>query len=351
MQATEFQRRILQYYQQYGRKHLPWQQNKTHYRVWVSEVMLQQTQVTTVIPYYLSFMERFPDLAALATANQDDVLAQWTGLGYYSRARNLHKCAQQVHFELNGKWPSNVEALEQLPGIGRSTAGAIHSLVTGQPATILDGNVKRVLCRFYAIEGWPGKPKVHKALWELADKLTPAQQVDHYNQAMMDLGATLCTRSKPQCDGCPVQSGCAAFAAGTQKNYPTSKPKTNKPERSAIFIVAQYKQQILLEKRPEQGIWGGLWSLPQAEMDTSDDALASCLGMPLPPVTIQPLPAFRHTFSHFHLYIHPRKLVLSKKPRGVMDSDRWQWQDRSQLDALGMPGPIIQLLKNMEPAT
>ncbi|NVJ50245.1 MAG: A/G-specific adenine glycosylase [Gammaproteobacteria bacterium] len=348
MQAKTFQKRILDYYTAYGRKHLPWQQNKNHYRVWVSEIMLQQTQVTTVIPYYERFMQRFSSLEALASAELDEVLALWTGLGYYSRARNLHKCAQVLITEFNGQWPNSVATLETLPGIGRSTAGAIHSLATGQSAAILDGNVKRVLCRFYAIEGWPGKPAVQKQLWQLAESLTPAKKADQFNQAMMDLGATLCKRSRPDCDICPLQSHCQAYADNRVNEFPNPKPKTTKPERHAIFIIARCGHEVLLEKRPSQGIWGGLWCLPEAPLDTNDRDLAAAIATPIACESVCALPSFRHTFSHYHLHIHPRLLSVAQKPNAVMDSDRWQWQDRRRLDELGMPSPIVQLLKNLE---
>ncbi|PWK46858.1 A/G-specific adenine glycosylase [Pleionea mediterranea] len=354
MDPKDFQRAVLNFYQQHGRKNLPWQQDKTHYRVWVSEIMLQQTQVATVIPYYKRFMTKFPTLEDLAKASQDDVLTLWTGLGYYSRARNLHKCAQVIVNEHNGRWPDTVVELEQLPGIGRSTAGAIHSLSTGKPAAILDGNVKRVLCRFYQIEGWPGQSKVHKELWQIAEKLSPEQRADEYNQAMMDLGATLCTRRNPDCEQCPLVSHCKAYQQGTQHQYPNSKPKANKPVRQAAFAIVQSQNKVLLEKRPSTGIWGGLWSLPQAESSQllSDyliqlsAAVVSTDDLPHQ----QALSPFRHTFSHFHLDIQPYLLVTKQSPQ-VMDESQLRWQDLAKLDQIGLPGPVLKLLKQLNGST
>ncbi|NVJ60748.1 MAG: A/G-specific adenine glycosylase [Gammaproteobacteria bacterium] len=342
MKPTEFQKRVLDFYKKHGRKHLPWQQNKTHYRVWISEIMLQQTQVATVIPYYEKFMSRFPTLESLAKSEVDEVLALWTGLGYYTRARNLHKCAQQIVNQLAGNWPETPEEIEQLPGIGRSTAGAIHSLTTGKPATILDGNVKRVLCRFYTVEGWPGKPKVHNHLWELADKLTPQKKADHYNQAMMDLGATVCTRRNPACDICPLQSDCKAHEAGEQHSFPNSKPKKAKPVKRACFLIFRAGSKVLLHKRPSSGIWGGLWSLPEAESFEELGSLGTHALKELKQEVL--LEEFRHTFSHYHLDIQPKIYELKKQPALVMDEARYEWQDLNNLDQLGLPSPVVKLL-------
>jgi A/G-specific adenine glycosylase len=344
LNTEQFQSAILSFYDQRGRKDLPWQQNKSHYRVWVSEVMLQQTQVTTVIPYYQRFMERFPSLEQLAAASLDEVLSLWTGLGYYSRARNLHRCAQTLVQHHNGQWPNTVAELEQLPGIGRSTAGAIHSLATGQAAAILDGNVKRVLCRYYAIEGWPGKTQVHQRLWQLAEQLTPSSRADDYNQAMMDLGATVCTRRKPQCSECPLASGCIAYRTGQQQEFPHPKPKTSKPERYACFALVQSGQKVLLEKRPSSGIWGGLWSLPQAESRQQlSDLLVPLLGQIEPQQTLQ---SFRHSFSHYHLHIEPIWFCLKSAPP-IMDGTHFKWQDLNHLDRLGLPSPVLKLLQSL----
>ncbi|MCO7227115.1 A/G-specific adenine glycosylase [Pleionea sp. CnH1-48] len=348
MKPQDFQSAILKFYQEFGRKDLPWQQNKTSYRVWISEIMLQQTQVATVIPYYQRFMERFPDLESLAAAPQDDVLALWSGLGYYSRARNLHKCAQTLINDHQGQWPDNVEAMESLPGIGRSTAGAILSLAQNIRAPILDGNVKRVLCRFYTVEGWPGQTSVAKKLWQIAEEQTPQKQVAEFNQAMMDMGATVCTRSKPKCTSCPLQSHCQALSKQVQSNYPNSKPKKEKPTKEQRFAVIKVGNKVLLEKRPAPGIWGGLWCLPEIPEQVDDDAVwiqSQWKGKLAEQHEIEP---FRHTFSHYHLILKPALMTLTKQPTQVMDSDHVRWQDLSQIEQLGLPAPIAKLLKQLE---
>lgn len=236
MQSSQFSQQVLDWYQLYGRKTLPWQLEKTPYKVWLSEVMLQQTQVSTVIPYFERFISRFPDICALAAAPLDEVLHLWTGLGYYARARNLHKAAQVVATQHSGRFPETMEQVTDLPGVGRSTAGAILSLSLGQHYPILDGNVKRVLARCYAVSGWPGKKEVEKCLWQLSEQVTPAAGVGHFNQAMMDLGAMVCTRSKPKCEICPLNNGCVAYATGSQASYPGKKPKQTLPVRTGWQI-------------------------------------------------------------------------------------------------------------------
>ena len=340
MTPKQFQSAVLSFYKSHGRKHLPWQQDKTHYKVWISEVMLQQTQVATVIPYYEKFMLKFPDIQSLATAHEDTVLALWTGLGYYTRARNLHKCAIQIVNDFSGIWPRTVKELEALPGIGRSTAGAILSLTTGQTETILDGNVKRVLSRYFAIEGWPGKSSVHNKLWELAESLTSPKNTDHYNQAMMDIGATICTRTKPSCKLCPISSGCKALQLGTPTQFPGSKPKKVKPVRSTRLYIFEYKNSFLLRKNQSSGVWAKLWSLPDAE-SLSEGLYSQIL---IKQKDELELPIFRHTFSHFHLDIQPVWIKLKSRPNLVMDSLSHRWQDRSELSELGMPAPILKLL-------
>ena len=216
---------MIAWFAQHGRKDLPWQQDPTPYRVWVSEIMLQQTQVRTVIPYYQRFMQAFPDLRALAAAPLDQVLHHWSGLGYYARARNLHRAAQRIRDDHAGRFPEDIEVVMRLPGIGRSTAGAVLSLACGQRHAILDGNVKRVLARFHAVEGWPGKTAVLEQLWALAEAATPQRDVAAYNQAMMDLGATLCRRGTPECPSCPLQSDCRACKLGRQSEFPAPRPR------------------------------------------------------------------------------------------------------------------------------
>ena len=261
--AQQFSTQVVTWYHHQGRKHLPWQQNKTPYSVWVSEIMLQQTQVKTVIPYYQRFMASFPTISSLANADEDNVLHHWTGLGYYARARNLHKAAQLIDSEHNGLFPEDIAQVIALPGIGRSTAGAILSLSLNQHHPILDGNVKRVLARNYLVEGYTGLAKFDKTLWPLSETLTPATDTGFYTQAMMDLGATVCTRSKPTCEICPVKTSCLAMASSQQADFPQKKPKKKIPERNTIMVIPRIttttSDSVLMEKRPPTGIWGGLW--------------------------------------------------------------------------------------------
>jgi len=266
--AGTFSTSVLNWFAEHGRKNLPWQHDKTPYRVWVSEIMLQQTQVSTVIPYFEKFMASFPSLAALAAAPEDDVLAHWSGLGYYARARNLHKCAKLAVSNYGGVLPQALDELVAMPGIGRSTAGAILSLALGQPTPILDGNVKRVLARYFAVDGWPGKSDVLKQLWHISETVTPVKSTDSFNQAMMDLGATLCTRSRPACVRCPLASDCQARALGEPTRFPGKKPKKITPVKTTIMLaLANADGAYLLERRPPSGIWGSLWSLPEVGSD------------------------------------------------------------------------------------
>jgi len=335
---------VLYWFDQHGRKQLPWQENKTPYRVWVSEIMLQQTQVATVIPYYERFMERFPDVEVLAAAPEDDILHHWTGLGYYSRARNLHKTAKQVVTEHGGHFPETVTALEELPGIGRSTAGAILSLSRGIRAPILDGNVKRVLARHHAVPGWPGSTQVAKALWQFAEEHTPTERVGDYTQAMMDLGATLCTRSRPNCSACPVQHSCLACQQGNTDEYPGKKPRKALPQKQATFLLIQNADgAVLLEKRPPSGIWGGLWCLPEAE---PSPFCAQFFQEPSP--VTERWPMLKHTFSHFQLLIQPVRIQLDVTEQTVMEPDRWLWYNMRQPQALGFAAPIKKLIAMLE---
>lgn len=292
--------RILDWFALHGRKHLPWQQDKTPYRVWISEIMLQQTQVSTVIPYYERFMARFPKITDLAAASQDEVLHLWTGLGYYARARNLHNAAKKVVDEFNGEFPTEFDEVVALPGIGRSTAGAILSLSLNQPLAILDGNVKRVLARYYGVAGWPGEKATESLLWQFAEQNTPDLKVADYNQAMMDMGATLCTRSKPNCAECPIAAQCVANEQQNYAAYPGKKPKKAIPVKTAQFVLFREKNQILMEQRPPAGIWGGLWCFLEAS-DHTPEQLAQQKGFSI--ISQSQLEPFRHTFSHFHLDI------------------------------------------------
>ena len=339
--ATDFSDRVLAWFADYGRKDLPWQKNPTPYRVWISEIMLQQTQVTTVIPYFERFMGRFPEVAELAKADQDDVLSLWTGLGYYARARNLHAAAKRVNDEYQGQFPNTIEGLMALPGIGRSTAGAILSLSMNQPSAILDGNVKRVLARHQAVEGWPGRTSVHDALWLIAEQFTPSTKCRDYNQAMMDLGALLCVRRQPLCEQCPVSSDCQAFALNSQHDYPGRKPKTNKPVRQRVWtLVTNASGEVLLSQRPNSGLWGGLWCLPEYDNETlALDALPA-------DAKIEPMPTFRHTFTHFHLDVTPLRVQLDHHDFvGELKSD---WLTPSHAFTKGLAAPVLNLLRDLQ---
>ncbi|WP_417504150.1 A/G-specific adenine glycosylase [Marinomonas gallaica] len=338
-----FAPRVLAWFDQHGRKHLPWQHNKTPYRVWISEIMLQQTQVTTVIPYYERFMTSFPDVFALASAPQDDVLAHWSGLGYYARARNMHKAAQQLVEHWQGEFPMTQEGVCELPGIGRSTAAAILSISRNEPLAILDGNVKRVLARFHAVPTWPGERKTEVAMWELAEAYAPNDRCGDYTQAMMDLGATLCTRSKPRCNECPLQADCDALATGSPTDFPKSKPKkAAKPIRSTQMLVLRQADQVLLEKRPASGIWGGLWSLPEVDLD-DDVAQAAEQRLPVVVHDVTSLSPFRHTFSHYHLDIIPSELTVASSAE-IQEGGKYQWFAISDALSLGLPAPVRTLL-------
>ncbi|WP_295804146.1 A/G-specific adenine glycosylase [uncultured Microbulbifer sp.] len=351
---AKFQQALLAWFDQHGRHDLPWQQNINPYRVWVSEIMLQQTQVTAVIPYYQRFMESFPTLEALATASQDAVLAHWSGLGYYARARNLHKCAQAVVSQHGGKFPQDVEALAELPGIGRSTAGAIASISMNLAAPILDGNVKRVLARMHAVDGWPGQTTVAKRLWEIAERYTPESRTGDYTQAMMDLGATLCSRARPACERCPFAKNCTAHAQGNPTDYPGKKPKKEKPVRQTTLLLIEHDGELYLEQRPATGIWGGLWIPPQLEGDDGGEASAQewLASRDLSAGEVQPLPPMRHTFTHFHLDIHPVWIQLPARPSQVAEGSSG-WYKLRQLDRprsaqdLGLPAPIAKLVKQL----
>lgn len=347
MQHTEqpFSEKLLAWFHQHGRKDLPWQQDKTPYRVWVSEIMLQQTQVKTVIPYYQKFMTSFPTIEALAKANTDDVLHHWTGLGYYARARNLHKAAQKIMDDNNGIFPTDLQSVMALPGIGRSTAGAILSIACGQSISILDGNVKRVLSRFFAVSGWPGNRAVEQQLWEYADALTPKKDTGIYTQAMMDLGATLCTRSKPSCDDCPVQNQCLAFAQGTQSEFPGKKPKKVIPTKSTVMILPMWQQQVLIYKRPSSGIWGGLFGFFEAQQLSDVQAISQRLQ--LGAYNEQKLEPFRHTFSHFHLDIQPILLELKKPPTGQVSENETLWYDLRSPPNVGLAAPTTKLFSTL----
>jgi A/G-specific adenine glycosylase len=344
LQPPSLSQRLLGWFDRHGRKDLPWQKNATPYRVWISEIMLQQTQVATVIPYFKRFIRRFPDVATLATAPIDDVLHLWSGLGYYARARNLHKTAQIMHAEHADKFPDTIEQLQSLPGIGRSTAGAILSLAHRQRHAILDGNVKRVLTRYHALPGWPGGSAALKQLWLLAEQHTPAQRVAHYNQAMMDLGATLCTRSRPRCGECPLAQDCEAHRLGQETQFPARKPATQRPVRQTTMAVIQNAAgEVLLQRRPPAGIWGGLWSFPEFAIDNDPAAICTKL-IGAKAQHIEHWPTVDHQFSHFSLTIHPVYMRVNGSAVGVQDTPDTLWIGADRHTPVGLATPISRLL-------
>ncbi|MCU7842475.1 MAG: A/G-specific adenine glycosylase [Candidatus Thiodiazotropha sp. (ex Monitilora ramsayi)] len=348
MQADSFARRVLGWFEQYGRKDLPWQHPRDPYRVWVSEIMLQQTQVATVIPYFERFLGAFPDLDTLANASLDDVLHHWSGLGYYARARNLHRCAISIAEDFDSQFPCDQTTLESLPGIGRSTAGAIRSLACGQPAAILDGNVKRVLARHYAIEGWPGKSRVQKRLWDISERLTPEKQCAEYNQAMMDIGSMVCSRGRPACHQCPLQATCLAFAQGNPTAYPQSKPRRELPVKQAcMVIVLNDRGEVLLEQRPPSGIWGGLWSLPECPPDIPLNRWCSRY-LSVEVDRQQLMSERRHSFTHFHLDITPVRVRIKNPRYSLMDEGNRVWYNLTQPDSRGLAAPVKRILQELE---
>lgn len=341
--AQDFSHRLLQWFDNHGRKNLPWQQPATPYRVWLSEIMLQQTQVVTVIPYFQKFTERFPDINTLANAEVDEVLQYWAGLGYYARGRNLHKAAQIIQSKHQGELPANFDALVDLPGIGRSTAGAILALAFKKHYPILDGNVKRVLARHTAEPRWPGEKQAENELWQLAEELLPNQRINDYIQAQMDLGATLCTRSKPRCQACPLQSDCQAFQLGIPTDYPIKKPKKAVPHREVRWLVYAAKGQLLMEKRPSQGIWGGLWSFPEMPIDNEISHLLSQSDI----IRFQNLPDIQHAFTHYKLTISPIYIELDNPVFGDADNDKQCWVKMDDIVKLGLPAPTKTLVQQL----
>jgi A/G-specific adenine glycosylase len=324
-----FAKKMLRFYDEHGRKDLPWQKNKTGYSVWVSEIMLQQTQVKTVIPYYLKFIQRFPTIEHLAEADIDHVLHHWAGLGYYSRARNLHACAKQVVSEHQGEFPQTLEGIVRLPGIGESTGGAVLSLAYDKPEAILDGNVKRVLARVFLVEGWYGKSSVMKELWQLSRDYTPLNRTDDFNQAMMDLGAGLCSRSNPSCDECPLAKHCQASIHDKTAEFPHRKPKKRIPTKQAtMLLITNHQQQIQLVKRPPVGIWGGLWSLPESQH----------------PNTELVFDRFKHTFSHYHLEVEVIQAAAGEIAELIEENCHLAWHNVDQLEKIALPTPIKKFL-------
>lgn len=341
---SDFAWRIIDWQKAHGRHDLPWQNTRDPYAIWVSEIMLQQTQVSAVVDYYQRFMQRFPDIASLAAASQGDVLQSWSGLGYYSRARNLHAAAQQVMHNHSGQFPEAIEVILALPGIGRSTAAAIAAFAFGQHRAILDGNVKRVLARCFGIEGWPGQPPVERRMWQLAEALLPQQEIEAYTQGLMDLGATLCTR-KPACNRCPVHDDCIAHREGKTHLLPNPKPRKPVPQRETMMLMFLADKQILLQKRPQTGIWGGLWSLPEIEAgENAKEVARQRFG--LETEALPTLPPLMHAFTHFTLRITPQPLQINGKIQQLMEPG-WVWLDLEDAADAALPAPVKKLLRQM----
>lgn len=344
-----FQNIILKWFDKHGRKNLAWQQNKTPYRVWISEIMLQQTQVATVIPYFERFMHRFPDVQTLNEANEDEVLHLWSGLGYYSRARCLHRAAKIITTQYNAKLPESLAELEALPGIGPSTAAAIYAISYNKPAAILDGNVKRVLTRFHGIREPIDTKAIETQLWHYAHRYAQTERPADYTQALMDMGATCCTPRKPECFRCPLQSHCVAAKLGIAEILPRKSTKPALPVRSASFLILKNSENILLYKRPQQGIWGGLWCLPEISgQKTETELKAYCKKhFQMSIKDIKPLKSFRHTFTHFHLEIFPLLIKLKKSHAKTMATTEQIWYNLNHPQAVGLPKPIQMIMSQL----
>ncbi|WP_100657744.1 A/G-specific adenine glycosylase [Alteromonas flava] len=341
-----FSQRVLAWFDRHGRKHLPWQQSISAYRVWISEIMLQQTQVATVIPYFERFMQRFPTITDLASAPQDDVLHLWTGLGYYARARNLHTAAKLITEQHGGQFPTEIEKVLALPGIGRSTAGAILSIAEQQAHPILDGNVKRVLARYFAVDGWPGKQAIANTLWQYAEEVLPNERNHHYTQAMMDLGATVCTRSSPKCDECPLQSDCLGFIQGRQHELPGKKPKKILPIKSTALLIPFVKGSVLLHKRSPLGIWGGLWAFEEFDdIATLKQQVESRIRDKNTEISFEALEPFRHTFSHFHLDLQPVLMFTPELAELYVREQEARWFSLHEPIGVGLSAPTERILK------
>jgi A/G-specific adenine glycosylase len=354
-----FSEDVIHWQKAHGRHDLPWQNTRDAYRVWLSEIMLQQTQVTAVIPYYLRFLQRFPDVQSLAAAPAEEVMAHWSGLGYYSRARNLHRCAQRVVAEYGGVFPADPALLADLPGIGRSTAAAIAAFSYGARAAILDGNVKRVFARVFGIDGYPGEKKVEDAMWQRAEALLPERDMEAYTQGLMDLGATVCTRGRPACQVCPLAQRCVAFNTLRTHELPTCKPKKSVPEKQTSMLIVIDRGEVLLQQRPPTGIWGGLLSLPEVDGYTTlnDDAepmadldrktVERILGPYGELSSFERLPEVSHGFTHFKLYIAPYRVRLDRRLDMAADSDH-VWYALDRLEQAPLPAPIKKLLLGLE---
>ncbi len=357
MNPRRFSDALLRWYTRHGRSGLPWQQDPTPYRVWVSEIMLQQTRVGTVVNYYRRFVARFPEVQSLALADPDEVLSLWSGLGYYARARHLHRAARLVCDRHDGELPGDIETLQSLPGIGRSTAGAILALAGGQRHPILDGNVKRVLCRFHGIAGWPGEAAISRQLWTLAEQHTPQRRVEAYTQAIMDLGATVCVRSRPVCTACPLQADCTAHRQRSESSYPAPKPKRPRPCRRTTFLILRNRTgRVLLQRRPPTGVWGGLWGFPECPPD-ADPADWTRRHLGFAARSTFELPCVQHGFTHFELEIKPVLLTVDSTPgragasgTRVAESAPMRWYASDPPPAVGLAAPVAALLSNLGPS-
>lgn len=342
----DFAARLIDWQRAHGRHDLPWQGGHDAYRIWLSEIMLQQTQVDTVIPYYARFLERFPTLADLAAAPVEDVMALWSGLGYYARARNLHRAAVEVAARHGGRFPPSAAAIAELPGIGRSTAAAIAAFAHGERAAILDGNVKRVLCRAFGIDGFPGEKAVENRLWALAESLLPAAEVGRYIQAQMDLGATVCTRGKPACARCPFAADCVALATGRVGELPVARPKKAVPRRHSRMAVLLRDGAVLLERRPPAGIWGGLLALPEIPEGETDIAAWSARALGLRTAAPMPLAPLTHVFTHFVLEIAPLRLEVEAGAAATDDGARC-WLALADTAGAALPTPVRRILDGL----
>jgi A/G-specific adenine glycosylase len=339
--APGFAQRLIAWQQRHGRHDLPWQQHRDPYRVWLSEIMLQQTQVATVIPYYARFLVRFPDVASLAGAPLEEVLTLWSGLGYYSRARNLHAAAQALAAQ-GGRFPRSRAALEELPGIGRSTAAAIAALAFGAREAILDGNVKRVLARHFAVSGYPGDGPVERRLWQLAESLVPRRDSATYTQALMDLGATVCRLRAPDCERCPLARTCVSRRQGNVAGFPAPRPRTSLPVKRTAMLLVIHRGEVLLERRPPTGIWGGLWCLPQIAPDADPGRhCAERFGARL--AKVEKLPPVTHGFTHFTLRIRPMLCEVGKL-EPCAGEPGWTWLAPADAARGAVPAPVRRLL-------
>ncbi len=345
--AASFARRVLEWYQRYGRRDLPWQ-GQDAYRVWLSEIMLQQTQVSTVIPYYRNFVKRFPNIKQLADADIDEVLQHWQGLGYYARARNLHKAAREIRDRHKGRFPKNFDDVVALPGIGRSTAGAILSFAFGQRWPILDGNVKRVLARCFRVPGWYAQSDTMKQLWYLAESVTPEEKADDFNQAMMDIGSMVCVKTNPRCEVCPLKRLCSSYRHHSQAEYPQKKPKRAQPHKQTLMLLHRHEDRILLWRRPPSGIWGGLWSLPEVDGEVDVPLWQqSFLKTAQAPRVIQQN-VIHHQFTHYSLDISLAIIELETLPQQISDPDNYAWVEIEDIGNHGLPTPVRRILSSLQ---